>query len=518
MTTAPLRLAFVAVLVAVAPAFAAEPTRGTALLDFHADWCGPCRQMRPAVEALSAKGFPVRSIDIDDHADLAERYRIEAVPTFVVVDGDGRELARREGVHSALDLARWYNGAAASATRTAEPAPREERPPVRPASTAAAPRRANPDPWETVVRITVRETGSVGFGSGTVIHSTEEEAVILTCAHIFQTHGRPVRPDQFDLPVQVELFDGNLTGPTGQTVRPLGAPIPGEVIDYDFERDVALVRIRPGRSVPAARVVPPRWSPKARMTMYTVGCSKGHDATAWNTVITSPEVRPFPNRPGYAAIQCQFSPIQGRSGGGLFTDDGYVAGVCNFAFDPRVSKGLYAAPASIYAILDRNRLAHLYKDRPRGYNLAVADNRSESAGTLANPDDAYVRMQGPAEADEARGHLLDVTPISVPPPEMAGVRLPDTASGPAGVGRLSAASERTDRPASTRSGWVAVGSGGSSSPTSGTSPRRRTDDRPAFDDVLPAPTHGLGAADPEPSRPGNGSAARGWQPSSGRGR
>ena len=513
MTTAPLRLAFVAVLVAVAPALAAEPTRGPALLDFHADWCGPCRQMRPVVDALTAKRFPVRSIDIDDHADLAERYRIEAVPTFVVVDRDGRELARREGLQSALDLAKLYNESVAAASRSSSSAaPEEERPPVRPASTAPAPRRPNPDPWETVVRITVRETGSVGFGSGTVIHSTDEEAVILTCAHIFQTHGRPVRPDQFDLPVQVELFDGNLTGPKGQTVRPLGAPIPGEVIDYDFERDVALVRIRPGRAVPAARVVPPRWSPRARMTMYTVGCSKGHDATAWNTVITSPEVRPFPNRPGYAAIQCQYSPIQGRSGGGLFTDDGYIAGVCNFAFDPRVAKGLYAAPASIYAILDRNRLADLYRDRSRGRNLAVADNRSESAGTLANPDDAYVRMQGPAEADEARGHLLDVAPISVPPPEMAGVRVP----GSAAVGRLSAATERTDRPASTRSGWVAVGSGGSSSPTS--TPRRRTDDRPAFDAVLPAPTHGLGAAEPEPSRSAAGSAARGWQPSSGRNR
>src|SRR5205823_1633746 len=39
------------------------------LLDFHASWCGPCQQMRPAIEKLIQKGYPVKSVDVDDAPD-----------------------------------------------------------------------------------------------------------------------------------------------------------------------------------------------------------------------------------------------------------------------------------------------------------------------------------------------------------------------------------------------------------------------------------------------------------------
>ena len=53
----------------------------------------------------------------------------------------------------------------------------------------------NPKPWETVVRIRVIGDRSTGFGSGTVIYSTPEESLILTCAHIFKIDGRkPTAP------------------------------------------------------------------------------------------------------------------------------------------------------------------------------------------------------------------------------------------------------------------------------------------------------------------------------------
>ena len=56
-----------------------------------------------------------------------------------------------------------------------------------------APAFTNPKPWETVVRIRVIGNRSTGFGSGTVIHSTPEESLILTCAHIFKIDGRQAR-------------------------------------------------------------------------------------------------------------------------------------------------------------------------------------------------------------------------------------------------------------------------------------------------------------------------------------
>ena len=62
----------------------------------------------------------------------------------------------------------------------------------------SAPGFSNPKPWETVVRIRVIGNRSTGFGSGTVISSTEKESLILTCAHIFKIEGRkPTAPKQF---------------------------------------------------------------------------------------------------------------------------------------------------------------------------------------------------------------------------------------------------------------------------------------------------------------------------------
>ena len=471
MTTAPLLLTLVLALVPNnADAFRASPgpnagssalARGPAILDFHAEWCPPCKQMRPRVELLEENNYPVRSIDVDQHPELAQRYRIEGVPTFIVVDEDGRELARKEGLIEAQELAELYRDSLGPT-----PVTTETRPEVRQASDASAPMARLPDPWATVVRIRVHDRGTLGFGSGTVISSNAEESIILTCAHIFSVKGRQPSPRQFNLPVMVELFDGKLGGPGGQTVRPIGEPIPGEVIDYDFDRDVALVRIRPGRAVPSSRVVPPHWRPEARMGMYTVGCSHGEDATAWNTVIYAPSSRfRVPGKQNYDAIECLHSPKQGRSGGGLFTDNGYVAGVCNFAFDPSVGRGLYASPKSIYAILDRNKMSHLYSYRAPVY---VADNdaprRERALAPAASDDDVTFRGQTPAESDaiaSRNGRVLAVEPIEVPPPEFLGISLPQPSGAPSQVDASVPRSEMGQSNRPVRSGWKPIQPGGS---------------------------------------------------------
>ena len=175
----------------------------------------------------------------------------------------------------------------------------------------------------------------------------------------------------------IDLFDGNLTGTKPAKVH-FVEQVEGWAVDYDFKRDVGLIRIKPGRRLPACRVVPAHWQPQSRMQVLTVGCSEGHDATAWHTIITKARIQNFlQGNPTYEAIECDVAPKQGRSGGGLFTDDGYLAGVCNFA-EPQGNHGLYATPRSIYKLLDRNDLMALYAPVSRGSGTLLADRRAGS--------------------------------------------------------------------------------------------------------------------------------------------
>lgn len=69
------------------------------LLDFYAEWCGPCQMMKPTVEAFE-KMHPeitVRRVNIDNEEELAERYEVTGIPCLILVK-DGKEIAREVGV------------------------------------------------------------------------------------------------------------------------------------------------------------------------------------------------------------------------------------------------------------------------------------------------------------------------------------------------------------------------------------------------------------------------------------
>ena len=69
------------------------------LLDFYADWCGPCKMMAPAVDQLAAN-YSGRAIVAKLNTDLAQRtagsFQIRGIPTTIVFDG-GKEVARQSG-------------------------------------------------------------------------------------------------------------------------------------------------------------------------------------------------------------------------------------------------------------------------------------------------------------------------------------------------------------------------------------------------------------------------------------
>ena len=68
------------------------------LVDFHATWCGPCRAIAPyVVQQCEAQGVNLIKVDVDKNPTIAQKYGIQAMPTFKVIDKAGNQVAEKVG-------------------------------------------------------------------------------------------------------------------------------------------------------------------------------------------------------------------------------------------------------------------------------------------------------------------------------------------------------------------------------------------------------------------------------------
>ena len=393
ISTKPLWLLVLLAVTTVLPlaefSFGDSPGNDTHLYFFTSQGCAPCEVVKPALAQLDADGYPVTIIDIRQRPDWANHFRVDRTPTVIMVR-DEKIVGRHAGVISHSELLQWYaaSGFVPTATKptpvgtkvvfsAAEP-PDATRPPAdlrrkedgfqsatMHKGTSTPANQSEEIALAATVKIKVEDPEGISYATGTVIHSHGNESLVVTCGHVFRES-----KGSGDISVEYGFADQNIS---------VGS---GDLIFYDADaRDIALLVLSTdGDSIPAVQIASKRSTVDIGNDAFSIGCDHGEYPTIRHTRIK--------NRAAYdGAIKYDIygRPVDGRSGGGLFNQDGELIGVCNAAvvdFD----EGIYTALDTIHWQLEHTNLAHLFQSPQPGVSLVASSDSSPKSSTNSFAD------------------------------------------------------------------------------------------------------------------------------------
>ncbi|MDR2114883.1 MAG: trypsin-like peptidase domain-containing protein [Planctomycetaceae bacterium] len=408
--------------------------------------CESCRQVAPLVREITEMGYSVEIVDASQHPELVrDQLKVSHFPTFLMLShdqiidrvvGGGNPISLKPRIlymfERAAELRRKNNEIIQASFVTPQPTSPPTLPPT-PLPTSAntinktemlktneihtnnltnsstnnlSKNSETVSPWITSsVKLRVDADNTHSWGTGTIIDTRKGEALILTCGHIF-------RDSQGKGKIEVHLFGQN------SSVR-----VFGRCLCYDLEIDLALVVIVPPCPVQAVPIAPPQYQISPKQRVMSVGCDSGANPTVREHYVMSTNRvgTPRENVLPFHYIQVFGAPVSGRSGGGLFTEDGYLIGVCNTA-DPVQNDGHFVPPQMIRYVLQSMQLSEIYENPSLTDSSLTGSSPVSVTATTVNPATKNVAITNPLPTNPAISNSVSnsaTTSRAVPNPAFA---------------------------------------------------------------------------------------------------
>jgi len=430
------------------------------LYDFYSTSCGPCQMMMPMVHRLHAEGYPVQTIDVGQRPDLAERYGVSSVPTFILVIG-GQEQQRVVGTQDESTLRNLLaqipqRRPAPPQVAATSPTPRPRKPlPVKLVDDDSQSSKWNfhlPLPSfsgrnqnQSVVQIDPPSSAAAAKASAADDAASMKNAIADAGSPNGTAAGEEASRD--DRPSSDRDGDPHSFA-NPEVAKMLASSVRIKVKDASgvYFGSGVVIDSTPGKSLvltcghilrdvkEGSRIEVDVFDGKRSRTYrgsiikYDLDSDLGLVAVATRSLISVSPIASLdgairPRDPvvsigcsqgelpsveqlrvtmlnryvGPDTIECTGIPGQGRSGGGLFTTHGAVVGVCTNA-DPQYRRGVYAGLKPIHELLKKAGLEDLIPNTARASRDGLAEATAVKTEPVATNEPTQPKVDPEMEA------------------------------------------------------------------------------------------------------------------------